>query len=36
MSQWKLLFTDKAEQDFAKLSKDVCRRISDEWQGFFK
>lgn len=30
MAQWKLFFTDKAEQDFAKLSKDVCRRVSEK------
>ena len=30
MPQWKLFFTDKAEQDFAKLSKETCRRISEK------
>ena len=30
MPQWKLSFTDKAEQDVAKLSKGVCRRIVEK------
>ncbi len=30
MPQWKLSFADKTEQDFAKLSKDTCRRIFEK------
>jgi len=30
MPQWKLFFTDKAEQDFARLSKDLRGRISEK------